>query len=1166
MASKPAKQPVTTQPAALGDAAVEAARLDILKRELAVSRGLMVRARNGLEASRQATAMVRAEAESLRAEMAAAQKAAQEARQLMREVAREAARKARSEAAKVAADLRAESAGLREEIAGRDQTIGLLHHEIEKLRVERAMILGSFSWRVTRPMRFAVRKLRALRQRLRVSELRASFGRLGGRGAIQRSGLFDAAWYAQTYPDVAGAGADPLGHYMRAGWRENRHPGPDFDTAFYRHTHADIARAGLNPLLHYVRHGKQERRAIKAVGEWRRAAGGYDANRPTRPILPTTPAVAGPKIAVSIHAYYPDVFDALCPQLKSLPGHFTLLISTPTAEVKQAVEAAISAHGLNAAADVRVTPNRGRNFGPMLSEFGKIILGHDLLLHLHTKKSLHGGREQTAWRDDIVGGLIGGDGVTDAVLNLFADRKTVGVVFTRTFREMTYWANHWLQNTGQAVALFARLGVSDYNLRGYIDYPVGGMFWARVEAIRPLFEAGLTYEDFPAEAGQLDGTIAHAIERSFVDLARSRGFTFAEADRDDNLFRLGWSDKNLERYALNTLPRLKAEIDAAKIVSFDLFDTVLLRPSLSPDAVQRYAGHLLASLFPQAPDFFPARKAAEHAARAAKDWAGDVGLDEIYAQFAPGFPPAALARARALELEVEQRLTLGRAPVIEALAYATASGKRVIAISDTYFGRAEIDALLAAAGIPDAFDAIYLSSELGARKDRGDVWPLVLQQEGVAARDWLHLGDNEVSDMQRAGDRGLRVFHTMNPVTLLTQKRFLSAVTVKAADEAHGWTDALLLGPAAARLGGDPFPVDGALGVYRVASAHDLGYCAYGPALFAFTAWLAKQPQLMKLDRLYFLSREGWALQPLYDAVRAALGEAGLPPSSYFYVSRRAVLLARQATRFDPSVVVDGPEFNGDLGGLLKARLGVDLPPGAEATPLRLPADARAATQAVEVLRARIEAQAAPEAAALRAYLAQQGVSGDSGVVDVGYRATIQNGLQKVAGHGLAGFYFGTFTEAAAVETAQADGSAGSALGYFGDRVDPRGHEPIVELAILFEAFLTAPQGQLDRFAADASGAVEPQFLPSSRTDEDVETLAQLHAGALAYTQDMLRWYGPQVVDLEFNPAVALEPLVAFSDGRLLAPASVLKALRVDDAFCGYGEHEIGMSLAETSV
>ncbi len=41
------------------------------------------------------------------------------------------------------------------------------------------------------------------------------------------------------------------------------------------------------------------------------------------------------------------------------------------------------------------------------------------------------------------------------------------------------------------------------------------MFFARVDALKPLLSLGLTDDDFDIEAGQVDGTIAHAIERCF---------------------------------------------------------------------------------------------------------------------------------------------------------------------------------------------------------------------------------------------------------------------------------------------------------------------------------------------------------------------------------------------------------------------------------------------------------------------------------------------------------------------------------------------------------------------------------------------------------------------------------------------------------------------------
>ena len=81
MATAPNGQPATTASDLLSETAVEAARVDILKRELAVSRGLMVRARNGLEASRQATAAVRAD-------LTAAAEAAHRERQQLQEPAR----------------------------------------------------------------------------------------------------------------------------------------------------------------------------------------------------------------------------------------------------------------------------------------------------------------------------------------------------------------------------------------------------------------------------------------------------------------------------------------------------------------------------------------------------------------------------------------------------------------------------------------------------------------------------------------------------------------------------------------------------------------------------------------------------------------------------------------------------------------------------------------------------------------------------------------------------------------------------------------------------------------------------------------------------------------------------------------------------------------------
>lgn len=118
---------------------------------------------------------------------------------------------------------------------------------------------------------------------------------------LKKSKLFDAEWYLQRYPDVAGAGADPVLHYLVHGAANGRDPGPHFSTAFYRETYPnvtrnplvdyldggaaagrnpsptfdsaaylerypDVAKAGLNPLVHYVRFGKAENRSTGLSG------------------------------------------------------------------------------------------------------------------------------------------------------------------------------------------------------------------------------------------------------------------------------------------------------------------------------------------------------------------------------------------------------------------------------------------------------------------------------------------------------------------------------------------------------------------------------------------------------------------------------------------------------------------------------------------------------------------------------------------------------------------------------------------------------------------------------------------------------------------------------------------------------------------------------------
>lgn len=77
---------------------------------------------------------------------------------------------------------------------------------------------------------------------------------------IKNSGLFDAKWYLEAYPDVRDSGGDPARHYLESGWREGRDPGPTFCTTAYLKANSDVVALGVNPLVHYLEHGQAEGR------------------------------------------------------------------------------------------------------------------------------------------------------------------------------------------------------------------------------------------------------------------------------------------------------------------------------------------------------------------------------------------------------------------------------------------------------------------------------------------------------------------------------------------------------------------------------------------------------------------------------------------------------------------------------------------------------------------------------------------------------------------------------------------------------------------------------------------------------------------------------------------------------------------------------------------
>ena len=226
-------------------------------------------------------------------------------------------------------------------------------------------------------------------------------------------------------------------------------------------------------------------------------------------------------VAVIVHIFYPDLLESLLGYLRNIPVGFSLFISTDTEAKRQQILAGIPSDLVADEIELRLVPNVGRDIAPKLIAFRDVYDRFDFFLHLHTKKSPHGGEKARGWRDYLMHSLIGTPDIAASNLELLS-AEDVGIVYPEHDAFIRPWI-HWGSNFEIARELLARSGIivtADHIL----EFPSGSMYWGRSAALRKLLDLDLEWSDFPVESDQTDCTLAHAIERSILYFAEGAGF------------------------------------------------------------------------------------------------------------------------------------------------------------------------------------------------------------------------------------------------------------------------------------------------------------------------------------------------------------------------------------------------------------------------------------------------------------------------------------------------------------------------------------------------------------------------------------------------------------------------------------------------------------------
>jgi len=180
--------------------------------------------------------------------------------------------------------------------------------------------------------------------------------------------------------------------------------------------------------------------------------------------------------------------------------------------------------------EVRLTPNRGRDVAPKLITLADAHARHQIVLHLHSKKSPHDS-DLKMWRDFLYETLMGDADVAASVLGAFEQRPDLGLIAPQHYFSVRNGVG-WHGDLDAAERLARRMDIA-LDADGPLDFPTGSMFWARSAALKPLLDLGLAMEDFEAEAGQADGTLAHAIERLYFHACEKAGYRWIKIARPE---------------------------------------------------------------------------------------------------------------------------------------------------------------------------------------------------------------------------------------------------------------------------------------------------------------------------------------------------------------------------------------------------------------------------------------------------------------------------------------------------------------------------------------------------------------------------------------------------------------------------------------------------------
>ena len=311
------------------------------------------------------------------------------------------------------------------------------------------------------------------------------------------------------------------------------------------------------------------------------------------------------------------------------------------------------------------------------------------------------------------------------------------------------------------------------------------------------------------------------------------------------------------------------------LISFDVFDTLLVRKTLYPQDVFYLTEQKALLLGYDVEGYVSVRLKAEE----------DIpfcNLSQIYAWIGDclNWNGELSDKMQALELETEQKVLFPRTEVVELLRFAQKAGKQIVLTSDMYISEKVLNRILSENGI-SGYEKILVSCDIEKGKHSG-LYEELFRFCSDPGRI-LHIGDNPVTDGTDCEAVGIESIVVPSVLEMAAGRGWDESIHT-----ASNLMERCLLGLVLFEIFRNPFQNPNLMEWPVEKQIERFGISVVATLVVGHMVWLIQKLRENAFDGVLFFARDGWISYNVYKKIEERFS---LPKPIYFYANRHAAFL-----------------------------------------------------------------------------------------------------------------------------------------------------------------------------------------------------------------------------------------------------------------------------------